>query len=77
MTIPNRWNHLWQIITVHRWKLLALFGAVLLPLYVFGELAEDIVQRESFFFDEPLLLYAYGLQTPVLDACMLFMSRID
>lgn len=56
--------------------MLILFGAVLLPLYLFGELAEDIVQRETFFFDDPILLFTHSLQTPTLDRLMLLMSRV-
>ena len=45
-----------------RWRrLLLAFVGVLLPLWVFGELAEDLHAGEAFFFDAPLLQLAHGL----------------
>lgn len=61
---------------VHRWRLLLLFVGVLAPLYLFGELAEDVLDQQAFFFDEPLLLFFYRNATPTLDAIMLFFSLI-
>ncbi len=37
---------------------------MLVPLMLFGMLAEDVIDHESFFFDDPLLLYARGLASP-------------
>ena len=37
-----------------RWLLLLLFAGVPIPLFVFGELAEDGAAREHFFFDDPI-----------------------
>ena len=72
----NHWSHLGHIAYARRWTLLVLFCAVLLPLYLFGELAEDIVRHETFFFDDPILLFAHNLETPLLDTFMLFVSRV-
>ncbi|MEO6226795.1 MAG: phosphatase PAP2 family protein [Thermomonas sp.] len=45
-----------------RWRrLLLVFAGVLLPLWGFGELAEDLHDGEVFFFDAPLLEFAHGL----------------
>ena len=76
MISVKRWASAWRFITTHRRKLLALFVAVLLPLLLFGALAEEVLDREAFFFDDPILLYAHGLATPGLDVFMLLMSRL-
>lgn len=45
-----------------RWRrLLLVFVGVLLPLWGFGELAEDLHEGEVFFFDAPLLQFAHAL----------------
>lgn len=45
-----------------RWRrLLLAFVGVLLPLWGFGELAEDLHEGEVFFFDAPLLQFAHSL----------------
>ena len=45
-----------------RWRrLLLAFVGVLLPLWAFGELAEDLHEGEVFFFDAPLLRLAHAL----------------
>ncbi len=59
----GRWARLWDTLVHHRWRLLTLFVAVLVPLTLFGVLAEDVIDRDGFFFDDPILLYARGLST--------------
>ncbi|MFS8137143.1 MAG: phosphatase PAP2 family protein [Thermomonas sp.] len=45
-----------------RWsRLILAFAGVLLPLWGFGELAEDLHAGEVFFFDAPLLQFVHGL----------------
>ena len=45
-----------------RWRrLLLVFVGVLLPLWGFGELAEDLRAGEVFFFDAPLLQFVHTL----------------
>ena len=73
-TTGGRWARLWNTLVRHRWRLLTLFVAVLVPLTLFGVLAEDVIDREGFFFDDPILLYARGLSTPGVDIFMLTMS---
>ena len=42
------------------WRRLALlFAGVLLPLWGFGEIADELREGEAFFFDEPLLRLAH------------------
>ncbi|WP_158598021.1 phosphatase PAP2 family protein [Noviherbaspirillum saxi] len=59
-----------------RWADLAiLFAGVLFPLFLFGELAEDVLEKEAFSFDQPLLLLMNSHSTPLLDALMVFFSE--
>lgn len=76
MTAAPRFSRLWRTITRHRWQIFSLFIAVLLPLLLFGILAEDVVERESFRLDDPILLYAHRLATPTWDRLMLLVSRL-
>lgn len=49
---------------------------VLVPLAVFGLLAEDIASRETIRFDDPFLLDLHAHASPLLDSVMLSLSRI-
>ncbi|NJM41275.1 MAG: phosphatase PAP2 family protein [Anaerolineae bacterium] len=60
----------------HRLQLVLLFFGVLVPLYVFGELADEVVEKEVFAFDNPILLWLRGLSTPTLDTLMLAFSAL-
>lgn len=60
-----------------RWRrLLLVFGGVLLPLWGFGELAEDLHAGEVFFFDAPLLQFAHGLAASGWDAFFMRVSAL-
>ena len=76
MSLPPRLKRILAWLYRQRWSLLALFGGVLIPLVVFGALAEDVVEREPFFFDESALLFMHGHANPVLDQVMLFFSLL-
>lgn len=76
MRISPPWTRLWHTVLERRWQLLLLFLLVLLPLYTFGELAEEVLERESFGFDEPIQLFVHNLSSPTLDSFMLLMSRL-
>jgi membrane-associated phospholipid phosphatase len=56
------------------WRTGLLFAAILLPLWGFAELGEDVHQAESFVFDEPLLLRAKAASGPWLDQAFLAIS---
>lgn len=58
------------------WRLVLLFSCVLLPLWGFTELAEDVHDVEAFAFDTPLLLAANGLSGGGFDGVFLFFSAI-
>jgi membrane-associated phospholipid phosphatase len=60
----------------YRIRLLVLFAGVLIPLYLFGELADEVVEREIFPFDVPVLLFMQHHATPFMDQAMLAFSRM-
>jgi membrane-associated phospholipid phosphatase len=60
----------------HAVKLLLLFFGLLLPLWLFADLAEDVVSRDVFGFDEPILLYMHVNASAGFDRLMLFFSFI-
>ncbi len=63
---------------LHRygWRLLLVFIGLLLPLWGFAELAEEIHDREVIAFDEPVLRFAYGLASPGLDRFFVVLTDI-
>jgi membrane-associated phospholipid phosphatase len=60
----------------HGWRLLLLFAGVLLPLWGFVELADEVREQEGFFFDEPILLAANDMARSGFDQLFLFFSAI-
>ncbi|WP_372013317.1 phosphatase PAP2 family protein [Pseudoxanthomonas sp. 10H] len=57
--------------------LLALvFAGVLLPLWLFAELADEVHEFEDMVFDDALLLWLQARAGPGLDAFFAFVSRI-
>lgn len=56
--------------------LLLVFACIALPLWSFGELAEEVLDGEPFAFDEPLLRAAHALATPELDTLFVAISAI-
>ena len=59
------------------WKrLLLLFAGVLLPLWGFGELAEEVRQADPFPFDEPLLRAAQGIAGENFDKFALALDAV-
>jgi undecaprenyl-diphosphatase len=53
-----------------------LFGGVLLPLYLFGVLAEEVLEREILSFDRPIQLMVHTQANAALDGVMIFFSRL-
>jgi membrane-associated phospholipid phosphatase len=60
----------------HAWTLLLLFAGLLLPLWGFAELAEDVREGEPFEFDEPLLLLAHAMARDGFDRAFLLASKL-
>ena len=58
------------------WRIALLFGAILLPLWAFGALAEEIHEGEAFGFDQPFLRFAQSIHGPALDAVFLWFSKV-
>ena len=58
----------------HRLRLLTTFSLVLLPLILFGKLAEDVIEKEPFRWDTPFLYWLHAQSTPALDRWMLLTS---
>lgn len=69
-TVPSK---TW--LRAHGLSLIGLFVLVLLPLCLFGIIAEDVLQKENIFFDKPLLLFLHAHATTTLDSLMVFFSR--
>lgn len=59
----------------HGWRIALLFVLVLLPLWGFGELAEDVHAGEVFSFDRPLLEFAHSIASPGPDALALLLAK--
>lgn len=59
----------------HAWRLLLIFACVLLPLWGFGEIAEEIHEQEAIPFDATLLQFAHGLASAGFDRFFVAVSR--
>jgi len=60
-----------------RWRrLLLAFAGVLLPLWAFGELADEVREAEAFPFDAPLLQFARGVASESLDRFFVPVARL-
>jgi len=58
------------------WRLALLFAGLLLPLWLFAELADEVHELEAIVFDDPLLLRAQALASPALDRFFLLLSAV-
>ena len=61
---------------VHGWRLALLFACLLLPLWGFIELADEVHEAETFAFDEPVLMFAHDMARAGFDRVFLFFSAI-
>ncbi len=60
----------------HGWRFGLLFAGLLLPLWGFAELADEVHDAEIFPFDEPILLAASQMARQGLDQVFLFFSAV-
>lgn len=60
----------------HWLRLVLLFVGLLLPLWGFAALAEEVSEGEPFAFDRPLLLFANGLADAKLDGVFLLITHL-
>ncbi len=56
--------------------LLLVFVGVLLPLLLFGALAEDVWEKEAFSWDNPTLQWLHAHSSPALDGLMLKITLV-
>lgn len=57
-------------------RMLLLFVGVLLPLWGFAELADEVREHEPFAFDEPILRFAHGMAGAGFDRAFLLLSAL-
>lgn len=60
----------------HGWRLLLVFIGLLLPLWGFAELADEIHEQEAIPFDEPILHFAHALAREGFDRFFVLTSEI-
>ena len=65
-----------ELLHRHGWRLLLVFVGLLLPLWGFAELADEIHEQEAIGFDEPILHFAHGLASPELDRFFVVLTEI-
>lgn len=59
----------------HYLQIAILFVGVLIPLYFFGALAEEVVEQEIFAFDKPVLLFVHSHANGAWDTAMIFFTH--
>lgn len=60
----------------HLPKLLLVLIGVLVPLLLFGALADEVAERDTIHFDDPTLQFLHARATPRFDTLMLLASRL-
>ena len=60
----------------HGWLLLLVFAGLLLPLWGFAELADEIHEQEAIVFDVPVLEYAHGMAREGYDKLFVIVSQL-
>ena len=64
------------VLRVHGWRLALVFLGLLLPMWGFGELADEIHGQDAIPFDEPVLRYAHSLAGQGRDRMFLIVSKL-
>ena len=65
-----------SVLRTHGWRLLFVFGGLLLPLWGFGALAESLHEGEVFPFDVPLLQAVHAMANAGFDHVFIVMSAL-
>lgn len=65
-----------SVLKQHLPFLLALFVGVLLPLVIFGQIADEVHEGDSFWFDDLLLSNIHRHASPQRDALIIFITRL-
>jgi undecaprenyl-diphosphatase len=63
-----------SVLMQRKGPILALFMGLLVPLLVFGKVADDILDNKPLGFDRPIQLWARSWHSPALDHWMLTLS---
>lgn len=67
-------SYVFELLRQRAWRLTLLFVGLLLPLWVFAELAEEVHELEEFVFDAPLLTHLHAVATPAMDRFFIYVS---
>lgn len=65
-----------DILRRHGMRLLLVFAGLLLPLWLFGELADEIHEQEAIVFDEPILQFAHAMARQGFDDFFVIVSEL-
>lgn len=65
-----------QVLRRHGRRLLLVFVGLLLPLWAFGELADEIHEQEAIAFDEPILMFAHAIARQGFDDFFVLVSKL-
>jgi undecaprenyl-diphosphatase len=75
-TLLKRWSIFAESLGLKRWILVALFGGVLLPLAIFGGIADEVRDGDDFKRDAIILNALHDRSNPTLDAIMVFITQL-
>lgn len=65
-----------RFIREHWLRMLLVFTGVLLPLWGFAGLVDELREHEVFFFDKPVMLALHQMATPGIDAFFVLISKL-
>ena len=65
-----------QFLRKHGWRLVLWFVSLLLPLWVFASLVDEVHEKEVFPFDAPVLNMLHAMATPMLDRFFVLMTQL-
>lgn len=75
--IQSFWEFLVKLLTSHWRSLVLLFLGIYVPVQIFGELAEEIWEKEGGFpWDVPILLAIHSTTSPQLDTFVIFLTNL-
>lgn len=60
----------------HGWRVLLVFLGLLAPLLVFAGMVGELQEKETFFFDQPVMLALHQMASPGIDAFFVFISKL-
>lgn len=60
----------------HGWRVLLVFLGLLTPLLIFAGMVGELQDRETFFFDQPIMLALHQMASPGVDAFFVLISKL-